>query len=35
MIPKKHAPDVIRGGHRFSDEIMRKKRELLCGRLPD
>src|SRR5882762_4112399 len=22
MIPKKHAPDVIRGGNRFSDKIM-------------
>jgi hypothetical protein len=21
--PEKHAPDVIRGGHRFSDKIMR------------
>jgi hypothetical protein len=24
MIPKKPAPDLIRGGHRFSDKIMRK-----------
>jgi len=23
MIPKKAAPDVIRGGNRFSDKIMR------------
>jgi len=22
MIPKKLAPDLIRGGHRFSDKIM-------------
>jgi hypothetical protein len=22
MIPKKPAPDLIRGGHRFSDKIM-------------
>jgi len=25
MIPKKHAPDVIRGGYRFSDQIMRQR----------
>jgi hypothetical protein len=25
MIPKKPAPDLIRGGHRFSDKIMRKR----------
>jgi hypothetical protein len=25
MIPKKPAPDLIRGGNRFSDRIMRKK----------
>jgi hypothetical protein len=25
MIPKKPAPDLIRGGNRFSDKIMRKK----------
>ena len=24
MIPKKPAPDLIRGGNRFSDEIMRE-----------
>jgi hypothetical protein len=24
MIPKKPAPDLIRGGHRFSEKIMRK-----------
>jgi hypothetical protein len=24
-IPKKHAPDVIRGGNRFSEKIMRKR----------
>jgi hypothetical protein len=24
-IPKKHAPDLIQGGHRFSDKIMRQK----------
>ena len=24
MIPKKPAPDLIRGGNRFSDKIMRK-----------
>ncbi len=23
MIPKKHAPDLIGGGNRFSDKIMR------------
>jgi hypothetical protein len=26
MIPKKLAPDLIRGGHRFSDKIMLKTR---------
>jgi len=25
MIPKKHVPDVIRDGNRFSDKIMRKQ----------
>ncbi len=25
MIPKKHAPDVIRGGYRVSDQIMRQR----------
>jgi len=25
MIPKKPAPDLIRGGDRFSDKIMRKQ----------
>jgi hypothetical protein len=25
MIPKKPAPDLIRGGNRFSDKIMLKK----------
>jgi hypothetical protein len=25
MIPKKPAPDLIRGGSRFSEKIMRKK----------
>jgi len=25
MIPKKPAPDVIRGGYGFSEKIMRKK----------
>jgi len=25
MIPKKHVPDVIRDGHRFSDKIVRKQ----------
>jgi len=25
MIPKKPAPDLIRGGNRFSEKIMRKK----------
>ena len=24
MIPKKFAPDLIRGGNRFSEKIMRK-----------
>jgi len=24
MIPKKHVPDVIRDGYRFSDKIVRK-----------
>jgi hypothetical protein len=26
MTPEKHAPDVIRGGHRFSDKIMHKQK---------
>jgi hypothetical protein len=26
MIPKKPAPDLIRGGNRFSDKIMLKQR---------
>ena len=26
MIPKKPAPDLIRGGHRFSEKIMREKK---------
>jgi hypothetical protein len=26
MIPKKPAPDLIRGGYRFSEEIMLKQR---------
>src|SRR5437667_9270070 len=26
MIPKKPAPDLIRGGHRFSEKIMRKRK---------
>jgi len=26
MIPKKPAPDVIRGGNRFSDKIMFKQK---------
>jgi hypothetical protein len=25
MIPKKPAPDLIRGGHRFSDKVMCKR----------
>jgi hypothetical protein len=25
MIPKKHAPDVIRGGHQFLGKIMLKQ----------
>jgi len=25
MIPKKPAPDLIRGGYRFSDKIMHKQ----------
>jgi hypothetical protein len=25
MIPKKPAPDLIRGGNRFSEKIMREK----------
>ena len=25
MIPKKPAPDLIRGGNRFSDKIMRQE----------
>jgi hypothetical protein len=25
MIPKKHVPDSIRDGNRFSDKIMRKQ----------
>jgi hypothetical protein len=28
MIPKKPAPDLIRGGRRFSDQIMRKLNSL-------
>jgi len=28
MIPKKHVPDLIRDGNRFSDEIMRKQVNL-------
>jgi hypothetical protein len=27
MIPKKPAPDLIWGGNRFSDQIMRKQRQ--------
>jgi len=31
MIPKKPAPDLIRGGHRFSEKIMRREKSLrLC-----
>ncbi len=26
MIPKKPAPDLIRGGNRFSDQIMREEK---------
>jgi hypothetical protein len=26
MIPKKHVPDLIRDGNRFSDKIMRKQK---------
>jgi hypothetical protein len=26
MIPKKPAPDLIRGGHRFSEKIMLKQK---------
>jgi hypothetical protein len=33
MIPKKPAPDVIRGGHRFSEKIMLKKLERMAIRL--
>jgi len=30
LIPKKHAPDLIRGGGRFSEKITRKtKREII------
>jgi hypothetical protein len=28
MIPKKPAPDLIRGANRFSDKIMLKKKNL-------
>jgi hypothetical protein len=31
MIPKKPAPDLIRGGRRFSDKIMRNKKMLNVG----
>jgi hypothetical protein len=35
MIPKKPAPDLIRGGHRFSEKIMlqqqRRNRIILIG----
>jgi hypothetical protein len=27
MIPKKHAPDLIRGGCRFSEKIMLQQKE--------
>jgi hypothetical protein len=34
MIPKKPAPDVIRGGHRFAEKIMlktkTKRQRLAC-----
>jgi len=30
MIPKKPAPDLIRGGNRFSDKIMLKKRTFIA-----
>jgi hypothetical protein len=35
MIPKKPAPDLIRGGYRFSDKIMLKQKEpkALPGKL--
>ncbi len=26
MIPKKHVPDVIRGGSRFSEKIVRQEK---------
>jgi hypothetical protein len=31
MIPKKPAPDLIRGGYRFSEKIMLKERALSAG----
>jgi len=29
MIPKEPAPDLIRGGHRFSDKIMHHENECV------
>jgi hypothetical protein len=29
MIPKKPAPDLIRGGNRFSDQIMGKQKRMI------
>ena len=31
MIPKKPAPDLIRGGYRFSEKIMLKQRSRTAG----
>jgi hypothetical protein len=31
MIPKKPAPDLIRGGHRFSEKIMLKQKSRRYG----
>jgi len=30
MIPKKHAPGLIRGGNRFSEKIMLNQRTLIA-----
>jgi hypothetical protein len=29
MIPKKPAPDLIRGGHRFSEKIMLQQKSMI------
>jgi uncharacterized protein YbaR (Trm112 family) len=31
MIPKKPAPDLIRGGNRFSEQIMLQEREIMSA----